>query len=339
LIPNRFQGLQLRKRLAAVVVLMILISCVAAEAAITFIYPAPKSWVKRSDYLIFKLNNPEITGVKITVNGLASEMMLIGSPEYRKAFQDLLILQAVWDPGKNDVIVEGYNGDKKLETVSTDIFYNVKRDAAVVPGEYRINVVHVPEVEKLCSPCHTMTPTAAQLDGSQEKKNPCYVCHKKMANLNYVHGPTGTFSCAYCHSLQGKPKYAIVRQGAALCNDCHAEKAAELKKRKLLHGPVEAGLCEVCHDSHGSDYPSQLHQPVNELCLSCHENIRTDTHVVRMASGKGHPLSGVPDPSRPGSGRELSCVSCHNPHGGDVRFFFQNNLEDRMQLCQGCHNK
>lgn len=327
------------KSLATIVALGVVLTAFAAEAAITFLYPAQKSWVKRTDYLIFKLNNPEITGVRITVNGLASELMLIGSPEYRKAFQDFLILQPVWDPGKNDIVVEGYSGEKKIETATTDIYYNLKGDPAAVPAEYRPNVVHVPEIEKLCSACHNMTPTTAQLDGNVDQKNPCYTCHKKIANLNYVHGPVGTFSCAYCHSLQGKPKYALPRRDAALCTDCHADKAAEFKKRKYLHGPVEAGMCEICHDAHSSNYPAQLHQPINALCLSCHESIAVDTHVVRTSNGTGHPLKDKPDPSRPGSGRELSCVSCHNPHGGDVRYFFQNNLEDRMQLCQMCHNK
>ena len=50
------------KRIAAVVVLTMALSG-AAEGAISFIYPAAKSWVKRSDYLILKLNNPDITGV------------------------------------------------------------------------------------------------------------------------------------------------------------------------------------------------------------------------------------------------------------------------------------
>ena len=253
--------------------------------------------------------------------------------------QDFIILQSVWDPGKNDLVVEGFNGDKKLETVTTDIFYNISRDPAAVPPDYRANTVHVPETEKLCSPCHSMNPTALQFENSLDKKNPCYVCHKKMTNVNFVHGPTGTFSCAYCHSLQGKPKYVPVRRDALLCNDCHTDKAAEFKKKKFLHGPVEAGMCEVCHDPHGSANPGQLVRPINELCLSCHEKISTDIHVVRTSSGTGHPLGGVPDPSKPGSGRQLSCISCHNPHGADVRYFFANNFDDRMQLCQMCHNK
>ncbi|WP_243370895.1 cytochrome c3 family protein [Geotalea sp. SG265] len=310
----------------------------SAEAAITFIYPAPKTQVKRSDYLILKMNNPQITGIRITVNGLASDTMLIGSPEYRKAFQDLVILQPVWDSGKNEILVEGFGGEKVIDSASTEIFFKDRR-AADVPATYKANAMHVLETEKYCSPCHDMNPTTTQMDNNLDKKNPCYGCHKKMATVNFVHGPAGTFSCAYCHSLKDTPKYKVPLRDAPLCNECHADKEAEFKKRKFLHGPIEAGMCEICHDAHGTNFPSQLHQPINELCLSCHESVGAGTHVVRLSTGGGHPLKDRPDPSKPGSGRELSCVSCHNPHGGDVRFYFQNNSDDRMQLCQMCHNK
>ncbi len=297
------------------------------------------SLVKRADYLILKMNNPEITGVKITINGLASEVMLIGSPEYRKAFQDLIILRPVWDPGKNEIIVDGLNGEKKIDTTTTEIFFSNKKIAADIYLKYKSNALHVPEIEKVCSPCHEMNPTSAQMDSSMDKKNPCYNCHKQLANTSFVHGPAGTFSCAYCHQLKGTPKYAVLNRDAVLCNECHAEKTTELKKRKFLHGPVEAGMCEICHDPHGSAFPSQLHQSINDTCLSCHETVAKGAHVVRITGGGGHPIKDKPDPSKPGSGRDLSCVSCHNPHGGDVRYFFPNNLDDRMQLCQMCHNK
>jgi predicted CXXCH cytochrome family protein len=328
----------LKGKSAFLTTLLILFAVFPAEAAITFVYPASKSRVTRSDYLILKMNNPQITGIRVTVNGLASDTMLIGSPEYKKAFQDLVILQPVWDEGKNEILVEGYEGEKKIEAVNTQIFFTDK-PGANIPSEFQQNAMHVPAVEKLCSPCHDMNPTTAQMDDNMAKKNPCYGCHKKMANANFVHGPAGTFSCAYCHNLQGKPKFAVVLRDAALCNECHADKADEFKKKKFLHGPIEAGMCEICHDPHGSSFTAQLRLPINDLCLSCHESVGKETHVVRLSDGTGHPLKDRPDPSKPGSGRDLSCISCHNPHGGDARFFFQNNVTDRMQLCQICHNK
>ncbi|HEY5975226.1 MAG TPA: cytochrome c3 family protein [Geobacteraceae bacterium] len=327
------------RRCAALAGLLTMLWVGLGEAAVSLVYPSPKGSVNRSSHLIVKLGSQEITGVKITVNGLASDLLQVGTPEYRKFFQDFLILQPVWDKGSNDVIIEVFIGDKKVETLNADIFYSPKEAPLDVPADYRPSILHVAETEKLCAPCHFMRPTAAQVNNSLEKDNPCYGCHKRMANQKYVHGPTGTFSCAYCHSTQGQPKYATPRRDASLCNECHADKGAELKKRKYLHGPVAAGMCEICHDPHGSENPAQLRQPINQLCLSCHEQVGKEPHITQVTAGQSHPLSDKPDPSDRGRGRPMSCVSCHNPHGGDVRYYFQNNAEDRMQLCQMCHRK
>ncbi len=310
-----------------------------AAAAVSFVYPAQKEWVTRSDYLILKLNNPDITGVKISINGLESDLLMTGTPEYRKVFKDYLILQATWDEGKNSVTVDAYNGDKKIESVTDDIFYYAGREGGVVPKDFRKLPFHTPDNDKLCSPCHNMNPTSVPADESLGKGNPCYTCHSKMINVQFVHGPAGTFSCVYCHSGKETPKYSTPLRDMQLCGECHVDQVADFKKRKLLHGPVDAGMCEICHDPHGSANPAQLRAPINELCLSCHEEVGKGVHIMRTTTGEGHPLKGKPDPSRPGTGRMLSCVSCHNPHAGDFRYYFQNNTESRMELCQMCHNK
>ena len=320
------------------VMLAMLIIPQVGFAAISFIYPVEKSWVKRSDYLILKLNDLEITGVRITVNGVDSDLLKVSSPEYRKAFKDFLIVRPVWDTGKNALVVDVYSGEKKTESVTTEIFYNPTMDPTLVPDGYQPNVLHTPTVDKLCAPCHNMAPTVAQFSGAPEKGNPCFVCHKSMMNVKYVHGPAGTYTCVYCHSLEGDRKYAVLKRDAESCLECHADKKEEFKKRKYLHGPIDAGMCEICHDPHGSPYPAQLRMPVNDLCLSCHDKIANDIHAVRTPTGKGHPLKGKEDLSALRKGKEFSCVSCHKPHAGDVRYYYQSNEEEKMRLCQICHN-
>lgn len=327
------------KRTALLLLIFFLKLCAVAAASVVFVYPPPKSLVHKSEHLIVKLNNPDATGVKITVNGLASDLMLVGSPEYRKAFEDILIVQPQWDAGKNDITLELFKGAELVETARSDIYFLARKGSAAAPKEYKETRIHLPETEKICVNCHNMNPNEAQTSNLQEKENSCYGCHKRMLNVKYVHGPTGTYSCGYCHSLKTAVKYDTPTRDIALCNECHADKATEFKKRKFLHGPIEAGMCEACHDSHGTNYPSQLRMPVNELCLSCHEEVKTTPHVVRTTSGGGHPVDGRPDPSPRGKGGMISCVSCHDPHAGDVRYFFVNNAEDRMLLCQMCHNK
>jgi predicted CXXCH cytochrome family protein len=327
------------KLLLVYISVVLLIAAPAAWGAVEFVFPATNSVVTSSGHLVFKLNQSEISSIRITHNGTVSDPVDVGSPEYRKLFQDLFIAQSLWDPGVNSLNVDLYNGGQIIESASLSIFYAPEGGNQKVPPEYSPVTLHRVEKESLCQSCHVMNPTPAQMNSSFENKNPCFICHKKMLAIKYVHGPAGTYSCGYCHASKGTPKHAVPKRGAALCYECHSDMAVQIKKKKYIHGPVEAGMCDACHDPHGSQNEAQLLKPVNELCLSCHGHIRKQKHVVRTSNGEGHPLSDKNDPSKKGSGRLMSCTSCHAAHGGDVRYFFVNNADDRMNLCQMCHNK
>jgi predicted CXXCH cytochrome family protein len=327
-----------RLLLPAMSILAATLAPAPVHAGISFIYPVQNGLVTRSDYLVLKTNNPEITAIKIAINGGEGELLKIGTPEYRKAFRDFLILQAFWDEGKNSVQVEGYAGEKKLETAALDFYYRAKGTSTAGAG-FASHPFHDADNERLCSPCHNMNPAAIQAEEALGKGNPCYVCHYKMINAPFVHGPAGTFSCSYCHSGRENPKYAAPRREQQLCAECHVDMVADIEKKKFKHGPVEAGMCEICHDLHSSANIFQLRAPINELCLSCHEKVGKDIHVTRLADGVGHPLSDRPDISQPGTGRLLSCVSCHDPHAANFRYYFRKNIETSMELCQMCHIK
>lgn len=327
------------KRVLAIISVLLLFTSAIASGAVDFVYPAPNSSVTSSGHLIFKLNQTDVTSLRITHNGLVGDPVDVGSPEYRKLFQDFFIAQSLWDSGANRVVVDVFKEGQKIETAGMSVFYVPDGSTQKVPPEYSPIIMHRTESERLCQSCHNMNPTPAQMNSSIERDNPCYVCHKKMLAVKYVHGPAGTYSCGYCHASKGSPKHAVPKRGAALCYECHADMANQIKKKKYVHGPVEAGMCDACHDPHGSQNESQLTKPINELCLSCHGHLRGQVHIVRTTTGESHPLSGRPDPVKKGTGREMSCISCHNPHGGAVRYFFVNNAEDRLALCQMCHNK
>lgn len=327
------------KWLSSYIFFLILASATCAWSAVDFIYPSPNSALTSSGHLILKLNQIDVTTLRITHNGIVSDPVYIGSAEYRKLFHDFFIAQTLWDLGVNKLVVDIFNGEQKVESASLSVFFAPEDSKQKATPEYSPLTMHRPEKEILCVGCHVMNPTPAQMNSSIEKNNPCFICHKKMMLVKYVHGPAGTYSCGYCHASKGTPKHAVPKRGAALCYECHADMAAQIKKKKFVHGPVEAGMCDVCHDPHGSSNEAQLHKPINELCLSCHGHISKQKHVVRASDGGGHPLGGKADPSKKGTGRQMSCVSCHNPHGGDVRYFFANNSDNRMNLCQMCHNK
>jgi len=316
--------------------LLLLLVPARGNAAMQLIYPADKSWVYRSDYLILKTNDTAITGVKIAVNGIDGDIIQISSPAYLRSFQDLLIVQPLWDKGKNSILIEGFKGNLKVESVSAEIFFNPLGDRSLVPTGFRATTLHTPENEKICALCHIISPGG---NPPPNAPSPCATCHRKLLQVRYPHEPVTNLTCSYCHTKTDNPRYGLTRRDTALCYDCHADKADDIKKFAFPHGPVAGGMCELCHDPHGTDFPAFMRRPVNELCLSCHEKIGKGEHVVKGSVGKGHPLSGVKDISDKRKGKELSCVSCHNPHGGMVRNFFVSNSSDRMKLCQFCHAK
>src|SRR5512145_3283478 len=94
-----------------------------AVAALQLVYPEQASLTVSSRHLILKLGTGEITGVVVTINGVSSESLPVGTPEYKRAFRDFLILQPLWDEGANLLAVDTFNGDKKLESLRTVIFY------------------------------------------------------------------------------------------------------------------------------------------------------------------------------------------------------------------------
>jgi predicted CXXCH cytochrome family protein len=308
--------------------------------AIEIIYPADKTVVLRSDFLIVRGGDkPPLDELIIDVNGVASDPLDISAAEYKEAFGDFLILEPEWNAGKNNIIVKGLVGGKVVATAQAEIFYSSHADpVAIIPKGFKPYVLHTPEKEALCAPCHNMSPTAAQLRGATAENNPCASCHARMFDKKFVHGPEGVFQCSDCHDSSSKPqRWQISKDELTLCGECHIDKIDDFKKNAFVHGPVATGNCVICHNPHASDQPAQLNAATNLLCSGCHSAVKEGEHVVRGVAGKGHPLAKGKDPLRPD--KLMSCASCHNPHGGAGRSLFNRNLTNRFALCQECHKK
>ena len=316
---------------------LLLTALPSAGWGLEILYPPDKAVVTRSDYLIVRGGEQALDGIVVEIKDYRSEMLEVGSDEYRKAFADFLIVAPVFDPGQNTIKVEGYAGGKVVATKTADIYFEASPlDPA--PSSYRKALIHTPQQEAVCTPCHTMNPDAKALASESPKVNPCAACHLRMLDVPNVHGPAGVWQCTYCHQADSKPGRYQARPGdAAVCNECHEDKVQEFKGKKFVHGPIEAGMCLVCHDPHASNNPAQLVAPVNELCLRCHEDISEKNHIVRGVGGKAHPLQGPENPAFPG--KAFHCASCHDPHGGATEQYFQRDIENRMGLCQLCHKK
>jgi predicted CXXCH cytochrome family protein len=310
-----------------------------AAWALEIVYPADKTFFARSNFLIIKGGSePPLEGITIDVDGAKSDIIDIGSPEYRAAFQDFLILEPDFEPGKNVIQVEGFAGGKKVATARAEVYYLDSDLTAQPPAGFKPFIMHRPESEAKCAPCHNMASDKVEQQLTTAVGNPCASCHSRMLNRSHVHGPAGVYRCTYCHQADSRPNRYQPRNGdGRICNECHIDKVKAFNANKFVHGPVAAGICLVCHDPHASDNTAQLLAPINTVCLNCHEEIGKSTHVVRGVTGKGHPLQGVPDPSRPGV--TLSCASCHDPHGGAGKDFFRRGITSRFALCQMCHQK
>jgi len=312
---------------------------ISSASALEIVYPEDKTYFQRSDFLILKGGSaPPLQGMTVDINGAKSEIIDISASEYKAAFGDFLILQPAFDPGKNEVVVDGYAGGQKVASAKATIYFLDGDPSAIPPSEFRPYVLHTPAREKLCVPCHNMNPDQAELASSDVTTHPCASCHSRMLNHSHVHGPAGVFRCVDCHDPASKPnKYQVRAKGAELCMECHLEKMRKFNENKYVHGPVGAGLCLVCHNAHASEFPAQLHAKTNVICLGCHDKVKKEVHVGRGVGGKGHPLEDVMDPTNPG--RELSCASCHDPHGGQASALFRRNITSRFALCQICHLK
>ncbi len=304
--------------------------------ALQLIYPLNGTYVTKSNYLIVKGGtDPYLSGLSIEINGIKSDVIDVTPEAYRAAFGDMLVVEPIFDPGENRIIVEGYLGDDLMASVSATIFYHDRYDKAP-PDDFVPELFHYPEREKDCAGCHNMSPTETALANPDARNNPCGSCHARMMNKKHVHGPAGVYECSYCHDIDSTPNKYQPRPGEGdLCLECHEDALDEYRQSKFIHGPVDAGLCMACHDPHASDEPGQLTMPAYDLCGACHENIAKGPHVTRGTSGKVHPLEGVTNPA--GNGEELSCASCHDPHAGANSNLFRWGVESRFGLCAKCH--
>lgn len=125
----------------------------------------------------------------------------------------------------------------------------------------------------------------------------------------FIHKPYLERTCNDCHDQNniGSLQYNM----PGLCYYCHEDFK---NKHKVIHGPVEAGYCNACHNAHNSKYEKLLIKPRQELCFECHD--KEDVFNNNIHDGF----------------IDHDCMDCHNPHGGDNRFVLQPGI------CFKCHD-
>jgi predicted CXXCH cytochrome family protein len=198
--------------------------------------------------------------------------------------------------------------------------------------------LHSPSANVFCWSCHRKGTGNDKITMLSDRVDEiCFECHvnrQKFRN-DFVHGPVGTGDCTVCHDPHGgEYEFQLWADSKAdLCIGCHLDKKNVLKKTIGFypHGIIQGGGCIVCHNTHADDYRFQLYDTINDLCVSCHSALQD---VEQGHPVGNHPLKGKPDPLR--KGRELSCTSCHNPHGSYYRYLLIGDLLGG-HVCSKCH--
>ncbi len=199
--------------------------------------------------------------------------------------------------------------------------------------------LHGPSANLYCMSCHRkgsgntkITILTGRVD------DVCFQCHVnkiKLKDQQHVHGPVGVGDCTICHDPHGDSyKFQLWADGKVdLCVGCHDDKRKSGKKiiGFYPHGIVYGGGCVVCHNPHASENRFQLYKPINDLCVSCHPSL---VDVEKGHPVGNHPLKSKVDPLR--KGRELSCTSCHNPHGSSFKYLLIGDILGG-HVCNKCH--
>ena len=200
---------------------------------------------------------------------------------------------------------------------------------------------HSPVSSKRCLTCHQQSVKPWRIGFPSGKAvDICIPCHTGKSawfSRKEIHGPMIVGGCTVCHNPHGSEnRYFLWAEGSLeLCLTCHSEKENLVKKDDHLpyvHDIIPRRGCVICHDPHASDNLFVLKMPINKLCVSCHNKMDD--------IGQGHPVERHPvtrPKERRRPGRELSCTSCHDPHGSPHEYML---IEDPMegQLCRVCHN-
>jgi len=259
--------------------------------------------------LVAKVDNPAGAKFRVTNNGRTlPEPVLHGG---------YLHANLVLSLGLNSVEVGVKRGKGAWETSSVMLFRSSRLEGGVT-SDYPPYIFHVPDTEELCSGCHTMRPSAEEIEANAEQS--CLVCHRDLSDNVYVHGPVAVGICTFCHDAESRPvRYVVEEPDDKLCYTCHEDRKNIDNSRRLLHGPVGAGLCTVCHDPHSSPFEYQLVKSRYDICLLCHQedfDRWIDRNSVHPPFAKG------------------DCAGCHDPHSSDYEF----NLKDsKKDLCKLCH--
>lgn len=181
----------------------------------------------------------------------------------------------------------------------------------------------------------------------------CLRCHAEYGSGEHLH-PAVLMGCVNCHVVESRgetSRVVLKKIDGGLCQQCHRPQPFE-----QVHLPYGLGMCTRCHNPHKSENRALLRRTVNQLCLECHlrnseDAPSHDLPVIDLSIDNSmghpyerHPVRGYMDPIR---GEEISCISCHVAHGGNLPHLLKmgseipedalNRNSETNDMCHMCH--
>ncbi len=150
-------------------------------------------------------------------------------------------------------------------------------------------------------------------------------CHTAVVAGPNLHLPVAAGGCGACHiqtdrnhpDEEGREFAPVQGAGPVFCFECHLERDPA---PAFVHRPYGAGMCQECHENHGSLFRPLMKRDVNGLCLYCHRDLAARIEMCRFTHDPIH--------------SETCVVTCHDPHASDVEPFLRSEDE---ALCRECH--
>jgi predicted CXXCH cytochrome family protein len=201
----------------------------------------------------------------------------------------------------------------------------VARDSCTTSGCHQevknYKVLHGPVNVNACDACHKVVdPAKHTFELARSKTETCTFCHQIDTHGDKViHKPLADGQCLGCHNPHGGSSNKFTRGNSMreLCATCHQDPVGS---KSHVHGPVAAGACDSCHAGHSSKFPKLLPAQGRDLCLTCHNEMKTQMAKVKFTH----------------KAVEGDCNDCHDAHASN---FTMQIKKAPLDLCTSCHEK
>ena len=122
--------------------------------------------------------------------------------------------------------------------------------------------------------------------------------------------------CFSCHENENEKKSSVLSSSS--CQSCHGS----MYKENFVHGPVDAGECETCHNQQTSSgfKPKFEVEKESEVCFECHDDIKDGIAKNKFVHA---PVA------------TERCTICHSPHASANRYLLRKTA---VQICLSCHD-